>query len=123
MIPIVVLFGAAIAVLGLVGLVYPRALVHFIESFWQSPRGIYLAIGIRIILGLVLIMSAWEARYPLAFQVLGVITLVAAAAGAVLGVSRLQKFIAWWLAKPLSFVRAWAFIAIGLGLFLIFNIL
>ena len=39
---VVALFGAAIAVLGILGLVRPSALMRFVQAPWRSRTGLYL---------------------------------------------------------------------------------
>ena len=116
---VVALFGAAIAMLGIVGLVRPSALMHFVQAPWRSRTGLYLAIGIRVVFGLVLLAAASASRFPETLRILGIMALIAAAVIPVLGFVRLQRFVHWWTARSPGFMRAWSLVAAGFGIFLV----
>ena len=119
----VILFGLAITSLGLLESLHPRKLIGLVSGPWQSGAGIYLAVGLRLAFGLVLIGASTESRFPAAFQILGAVSLAAAAAIPVLGKSRLQRFVNWWTARPMGFIRAWGLGAAGFGAFLVYGAL
>ena len=104
----VALLGGAITLLGLVGIVRPRSLIRFVQTVWQSPKGLYLAIGLRVVFGLILMAAASESRFPATFRFLGIISLVAAAVSLALGFARLQKFVGWWTDRSPGFTRGWS---------------
>ncbi len=119
----VILFGVAITSLGVLGSVHPMKLIGLVSGPWQSRAGIYLAVGLRLVFGLVLIGASSESRFPAAFQILGAVSLAAAAAIPVLGRRRLPRFVDWWTARPMGFIRAWGLGAAGFGAFLIYGAL
>ena len=45
---IVVLLGGFTVTLGVLEVVYPVGLVHFVEHFWLTLKGFYVAIGLRL---------------------------------------------------------------------------
>jgi hypothetical protein len=118
----VALLGAAITLLGVVGVVYPAKLIHFVQTTWQSPKGFYLVIVIRVVLGALLLETAAAARFPQVFQIFGVISLAFGLIGPIIGFARLQKFVQWWARRPLGLVRIWSLLAFGWGLFLIYAV-
>jgi len=118
----VTLFGAAIAGLGMLGFVRPRKFVNFVESIWQSRRGLYWAIGLRVVLGLLLLAAASESRFPQVLRVLGAISLVAAATSPLVGFVRLRRFVQWWSDRSTGLVRIWSLVTVGFGMFLVYAV-
>ena len=53
-------------------------------------------------------------------RILGIVSLVAAAATAALGHERLRSFVAWWVGRPPVFVRGWSLVAFAFGCFLVY---
>ncbi len=120
---VVALFGMAIILLGILGLVSPGNLVRLVVGSWQSQKGFYFAIGIRVVFGIVLLLAASQSRFPEAFRVLGIISLVAAMAASFLGFDRLQRFVQKWMKRSPGFIRGWSVMAAAFGVFLLYGAL
>ena len=118
---VVALFGIAIILLGILGMVRPAHLIRLVVGTWRSRKGFYFAIGIRVVFGIVLLLVASQSRFPEAFRVLGIISLVAAMAAPFLGFDRLQRFVQWWAKRPSGFVRGWSLMAAAFGVFLCYG--
>ena len=119
---IVSLFGLVIAALGILGVIRPGSLIHFVSAAWQTRAGLYLAITLRLVLGVALIGAASGSRFPDALGILGLISIVAALVASSVGFERLRTFVRWWAARPSGFVRAWALVAAGFGVFLVYAV-
>jgi hypothetical protein len=119
---IVFLFGILITAVGLLGVISPGNLIRFVSVAWQSRAGLYLAIIVRLILGVALIRAASGSRFPDALGVLGVISILAALVASALGFDRLRGFVQWWATRPVAFTRAWALVAAGFGVFLVYAV-
>ena len=119
---LVALFGAAIAGLGILGFVRPRRLVGFVESTMQSRAGLYWAMGLRVVLGLLLLAAASESGFPKVLRVLGTISLVVAAISPLVGFARLRRVVQWWSDRSASLVQAWSLVTVGFGAFLIYAV-
>jgi hypothetical protein len=86
--------------------------------------GIYLAVIVRLVLGLALILSASDSRFPSVFLILGWIAIVAGVAAAFLGRERLRRFVNWWVERfSPSGIRLWVLFAMAFGGFLVYGIL
>ena len=120
---VVALFGIAIILLGILGLVRPGSLIRLVQRPWQSQKGLYLSIGIRVVFGIVLLLAASQSRFPEAFRILGIISLVAAVMAPFLGFVRLQRFVQWWTGRSPGFVRGWSVVAAVFGVFLVYGTL
>jgi len=117
---IIVVFGIAVALLGAMGLVRPTGLIRFVETAWQSSTGFYLAVTVRVVLGVILIVAAPDCRFPDVVRILGIVSLIAAAVAAILGHERLRSFVEWWIGRPAGFIRGWSVAAVAFGCFLVY---
>jgi hypothetical protein len=115
---VVLVFALAIAGLGAWGLVAPPALIAFV-SRWQTPAGIALGAGLRLAFGVALLLAAPGSRAPLALQLLGGLSVLAAAALPLVGSARMETFVAWWTRRSDAFVRAWSAVALAFGVLLV----
>lgn len=111
---VVAVAGVLLFVLGAVGVVSPRVLAALV-SRWQSPTGLHLAAGIRVVLGVAFLVAAGESRSPLFLRVLGWILIVTGALTPVLGLRRFEALLEWWTRQPATFRRCWAGLAAVIG--------
>jgi hypothetical protein len=118
---IIALLGLAIAALSVWGFVVPQKMIDTMLSFWNKPSGMYLAIGFRLVFGVLFILTAPETRFPLVFEILGYIMLVAAVAILIVGKKRLTRFIEWWAKLPPPWVHVWLVFAFAAGLFIFYG--
>lgn len=117
---IVLVFGAAICVLSVWGMFAPDRLLKFVDSVLGRPQGIYVAVVVRLFLGVALIIAAANSRFPQTFQVLGWITIIAAIGLAIMGWKRLRAFVAWFMGFPKLLIRLWLILGVAFGGFLIY---
>jgi predicted membrane channel-forming protein YqfA (hemolysin III family) len=117
---VVAMFGLVIFALGVIGIVQPDSLMRLVERPWRTSAGLYLAMGLRAVLGLLLIAAAASTRFPTAIAALGVLSLVSAGLIPVLGLARIRRFVDWWLARPPAVIRLWSGVACAFGGFLVY---
>jgi hypothetical protein len=110
----VAVVGGILLLLGLVGVVSPAALTAFV-SRWETPTGLHLAAGIRVVVGIAFLVAAGESRYPVVLRVLGWLILAAGVLTPFLGLRRFQALLEWWKRQPGPFRRAWAALAAVMG--------
>ena len=121
---IVLVIGATVIVLSAWGLLAPAKLVTMVTSAMDKQWGIYVAVVVRLLLGTALIIAAPVSLFPVAFQVLGAIAIVAAGALAVMGRERLRRFIAWWTEKMSApMIRLWLLFGMAFGGFLVYGVI
>ena len=116
---IVSVLGSIGALIGLLGLANPRYIVDLVQ-FWRGPTRFRLAVGVRVVLGIVLLVVAPACRVPILVQCVGAISVVAAIVILVVGQKRLDAFIRWWLTRPSAVVRVSALFAFSLGVLLVY---
>ena len=105
--------------MGIVWLVQPKRLVDLIDG-WQGPSRFWFAVVFRLLIGIVFLLVAPGCRAPIVVLVFGWIAIVAAVIILVVGRERLDRFIAWWLARPPSVIRISALFAVVFGAVLIY---
>ena len=113
-----VLFAAAIAAIGLVGMVAPSLLLEFGRSL-QSATALFIVAAIRIVFGVLLLAVAPASRMPRTLRILGIVIIIAGLLAPVFGVARTQAMFDWIAGQGLSFVQAWVSLAVVFGLFII----
>ena len=67
--------GIALILMGLWVVVVPDQLVSIVD--WESRQGLYLAAGLRVVIGLMLVLSASSTRYPKGLLIVGGLVLLA----------------------------------------------
>ncbi|MCO4811151.1 MAG: hypothetical protein KC572_06075 [Gammaproteobacteria bacterium] len=116
---IVAVFGALVALLGLVGLVQPERFRSMFTAMDSQTRFI-IAIALRLAMGGVLWWLADELRHPHVMRVLAAIAILAAVMLLIMGRERLDRLIGWWLSRSDGLLRTSALFAATFGVFLIY---
>ncbi len=80
----------------------------------------WTAILVRVAIGVLFLLAAPSCRLPVVVQVVGILALIAALAIFLIGRTRLDSFLTWWLGRPQSLIRSWSIVAIGFGALLIY---
>ena len=95
----------------------------FVTSAMDKSWGIYVAVIVRLILGSALIIVAPASLFPIVFQVLGVIAIVAAIVLLFMGRERMRRFIAWFSARfSAPIVRLWLLFGAAFGAFIVYGV-
>lgn len=114
---LVAVFGLAILAAGLSGVASPARLLALVR--WESQSGVYVATGLRLALGIVLLAAAPGLGHPKLAASLGVIALFASAGTALLGARRRLALVDWWLGQPAWRVRLASGCAAAFGVLLV----
>jgi len=110
----VALFGFFLIALGLTGVASPPRLIAFV-SRWQSEPGLYSAAGLRILLGVALVLAAGDSRAPLYLRAFGGLALLAGVATPFFGLRRFEAPLAWWREQDPAVVRSSCLVVILVG--------
>ncbi len=98
MVALALILCVAMATFGVVVIVKP-ALAHDLTRLFANKTGMWIATGIRAVLGLGLLAAASESKAPVLLQVLGGLILIVAVVMPILGLERHRRMIDWWLAR------------------------
>ena len=120
---IVLVIGVTIAVLAGWGIFAPEKLIAFVTSTMDKYWAMYTAVIVRLVLGSALIIVAPASLFPIVFQALGVIFIVAAIALVLMGRERIRRFLAW-LSERFSaqIVRLWLLFGVAFCGFLVYGV-
>lgn len=113
--------GLFMVTLGLLAMASPALMLRFAGRF-QTQAGLWAAMVIRLVMGVVLILAAPDSRVPQALRILGAIVFVSGVITPFIGVERVKRIIAWWTARPVIFQRGWASIALAFGAFIVWAV-
>jgi len=106
---------------GALGIVSPSRLLAVVRYF-QTPMGLYLAAGARLLLGVALLFTAPTSRAPDFIYILGVVIIAIGVITPFVGVERYRRILDRWEAQGSAFVRGWAVLALAFGLSLAYAI-
>ena len=121
---IILVIGVTVIVLAGWGMFAPEKLMTFVTSAMDKYWGIYVAVIVRLVLGSALIIVAPASLFPIVFQALGVIAILAAIALVLMGRERIRRFVAWWSERSsVPIVRLWLLFGMAFGGFLIYGVL
>ena len=119
---IVLVMGVAIFVFCAWGVFAPEKLMKLVAAVANHGWGIYSAVIVRLALGLALIVAAPDLRFPLVFQALGWIAIVAAVGLALMGRQGLRRLVAWFERFSPASIRLWLLLGMAFGGFLIYGV-
>jgi hypothetical protein len=105
----------SIAALGLLAIGSPESFAAILRQV-QTPAGLYLGAGGRVLLGVSLFLSAPGSRAPEILRVLAQIFLVAGVAMPFLGLEIFRSILESFLSLGPWATRAWGGVAVGFGL-------
>ena len=91
---IVFLLGAIVCVLSVWGIYAPDRLTKLVKGVVDKDWGLYFAVVGRLLLGAALILAAPATRFPVIFEVVGWIAIVAAVGIIFIGRKRLALLLA-----------------------------
>lgn len=96
--------GVAYVLMGVSVAVFPEWFLSIVD--WGSRRGLLIAAGVRVVVGLVLILAAPTSRYPKVFRVFGAIALAAGLVFPFIPIDFWGEYMRWWTVEHLPAFRA-----------------
>jgi len=114
--------SVVVATIGAIGVMSPEALLG-VARYFETPAGLYVAAGLRIVLGIALFVAAPTSRMPGAIRVVGSFVFVAGIVTPFFGTDRLRAVIDWWFSQGGLVVRTAPAFALAFGGFLIWALL
>ena len=120
---VVLVAGISLCMFAAWGIYAPKELLQSVKGMMDADWGIYFAVIVRLMLGVALIITAPGSRFPLVFQIVGWVAIVAGVAAVFLGRERLRRFTNWWFERfsPPG-IRLWVLFAMAFGGFLIYGV-
>jgi hypothetical protein len=119
---VILLFGCAVCGLSIWAMAAPWQLRKLVRATTESTLGYYLAVGVRLLLGIALIQVAPGSGFPLVFAIIGWLSIVAAIGLLLAGRNLQRKVVAWFDRWSDSAIRAWLILGVAFGVFLVYGI-
>ena len=95
--------GVLYFLLGVAIAVAPEWFLALVD--WPSRQGLYVAAGIRVIVGLVLLLAAQASRFPRVFRVIGAIALAAGMILPFVSIDLWGEWMRYWTVDQLTVFR------------------
>ncbi|MGD8496678.1 MAG: hypothetical protein PVF05_10835 [Gemmatimonadales bacterium] len=118
---LVVGFGVLVVCIGAWVVFDPTRLPEYATRF-VSPSGLWIAIALRLAVGVLLWITAAASRTPRTLRVLGGLFVASAVALAVLGLERLQGIVDWGTALDPAVLRGVGLFVALVGAFLVWSV-
>ena len=116
---LIIIFGALTLSAGIVIIVNPEVIFGFLRNNLDKLALHILAVVVRLILGVLLIYQSSISRFPLAIEIIGWISIVAAIVFAVMGRRNFNRLMSWALSLVNPIGRFGGILAMAFGAFLI----
>ncbi len=117
---IVAIIGWVIVAEGLLGIIRPHLLLEAVVG-WSPDLRLYISVGSRIVIGLLLFFAAPSCRLPRFTRAIGIIVFVAGIVFALIGANRIGSIVEWISGKPSLVIQLVYLLAIILGGFLVYS--
>lgn len=118
---IVVVFGFAVGLASLWGIVATAPLLAAVRSVLDKVWGMPFAVVVRLVLGIALLFAAPASKFPVLFNWLGFLALIAAAALPVIGRPRMIALLDWFYGLPGFVIRLWLAGGLLFGVFMVYG--
>jgi hypothetical protein len=113
---IALLIASLMIFLGLIGVLWPEALMDF-ANYSLTATGIYVAAIVRLAIALLLFFAARATRTPKTVRIIALIILAGGLAVALISVERTQVLRDWLLGRGPDALRVAACVPLAIGFF------
>jgi hypothetical protein len=107
-------------VVGIVGLVSPDSVTMVRRLYFATPVGLYAAGAVRVVMGLVVILSAPASRAPKTLRALGAVVCLQGLGAMLFGPHRARAILEWEAMQGTALLRVGAAVALATGCFVAF---
>ena len=117
---LIIIFGALSLLVGIVIVINPEVIFGSLRKNLDKPGVQILAVVVRLIIGALLISQSSLSKFPLAIEIIGWLSIVAAVFLAVIGRHNFNRIVSWALSLSNPYERIGGIIAATFGSFLIY---
>lgn len=108
------LFAVFIVLMCVWGVLAPARITILVNRF-ASQGGLWLAVGLRLAIGVALWFAAPHSRAPMLLQALAILAVAAAVLLPFLGLARFKALIGWWAKMNPATQRLWCLVGVAFG--------
>ena len=116
---LIIIFGALTLLAGIIIIINPENIFGLLSKYTEKLELQILAIVVRLVLGALLIYQSDASKYPFVIEIIGWLSIVAAAFLAIIGRNNFKRLISWALSLAKPFGRIGGVFASAFGAFLI----
>jgi len=113
------LVGLFVLAVGAVGFSAPKTLKTVLTARPMLTT-LPVTVTLRLLFGAIFLLGAHDCRLPGIIRIVAAVELTSAAVLLATGEQRFGRFVAWWLARPPTFVRLWCLAALTFGVVVIY---
>jgi hypothetical protein len=117
---LIIIFGALTLLAGIIIIINPEVIFGFLRKNVDKLSLHILAVAVRLLLGALLIYQSDVSKYPLAIEIIGWLSIVAAIIFTLIGRRNFKRLMSWALSLAKPFGRVGGIIAAAFGAFLIY---
>ena len=117
---IVIFFGLMTFLAGVIIVVNPEIVFGFLRKSVEKLSLQVLAVGIRVVIGILLIQYASKSQFPAIIEIIGWLSIAAAVALGVIGRRHFLSLMSWALSLSKPFGRVGGLFAMAFGGFLVY---
>jgi hypothetical protein len=110
-------------VIGIGGLISPESGTELRRLYFATPGRLYTAAGLRVAMGVVVILAAAASRAPKTLRVLGIIMCLQGLAATLMGPGRARAVLEWETMQGTALLRVGAAVALVAGVFMAFAVM
>lgn len=119
MVILVRFIGILMACMGAIVILSPNVMKKMI-SFWRKGNRLYAGGVVRVLLGVVFLLSAPQTRLTGVIYTLGILMLLGGIVIFILGVKKLKAILDWWDKLPHYILRLMGFLILAIGALVIY---
>jgi len=118
---VVGILGAVLVITGVAGVIRPDRILDRVVSFWRSPAGWPSAVGVRLVLGIALLVCASASALPGFFTVVGWLA-IAGAVFVLFGRKWVDRILEWLPPRAAGLYRGMSILIALVGGALIYGV-
>ncbi len=119
---VLTVLGSVFCLISLFAIGFPKRLLRAAESITITTPLRFLAFVIRILLGIIILLAAGSTQFPLTLKVIGILLIVSGVTLLLLGNSRIQSLLNWFLRQGPNSIRISGVVGFLFGGFLIYAV-
>jgi hypothetical protein len=119
MISIIIFFGLMVFLVGAIIVVNPEIIFGLLRNNLEKVSLQVLAIGIRVVIGILLIRYASESKYPTIIEIIGWLSIAAAVIFSIMSRRRFLSLMSWAFSLLKPYGRVGGLFAMAFGGFLV----